>query len=60
MFTDLSGFLQFAMVVIMVVVLAGGMTYGTSRWRKAPHDPQTERAKREAIQSEYKGPDKAV
>jgi hypothetical protein len=60
MFTDLGGFLGAAIVVGMVVVLAIVMAYAIARWRQAPRDARTERAKNEAVKQEYKGPDRAV
>ena len=60
MFNDFGGFLGAAIVVGMVVVLAIVMAYAISRWRQAPRDPVTERAKNEAVNREYKGPDRSV
>ena len=53
MFTDQGGTLWLIIDVLLVVVFAGALIYGVSRWRGKRRDPAIQRAAREATERMY-------
>jgi hypothetical protein len=51
---DASGWLWFAMEVIMPILLLGALVYGTIQWRRRPRDPALERNRDQATRENYR------
>jgi uncharacterized membrane protein YidH (DUF202 family) len=54
MVEDYSGWLWFLIDVVLVAVLGLAMVYGIWKWRRAKHDPESERARDQATKQVYR------
>ena len=52
--SDASGWLWFAMEVIMPIILLAALIYGTIQWRNRPRDPAMERLREQKTRENYR------
>ncbi|WP_155888688.1 hypothetical protein [Inquilinus limosus] len=51
---DIGGWLWLVVDVLLVVVLAAGLIYGTMQWRYRRRSREVERASQEAVRRNYR------